>query len=273
MEKSFLLLPNFERNSLPSVRAATGFLREKGCRVFCEKGDENKFDAEVYDGQNIDFILVFGGDGTMIGSVKKYIDLKKPFIGVNTGKLGYLTDIEPSGVAEALDALLQNRFFTEERVTLTVTTHGATFSAVNEVALQRNEAHLISAEIAINGQLFQPLRADGVLVATPTGSTAYNLSAGGPVLMPSAKNMVITPVCAHSLSARPVVVGNGDVVTIALKAGGESASLAIDGKKIAVLTENEGVKIAVSGRTFSLLRLREGSFFGALRHKLSNWEL
>ncbi len=271
--KSFLLVPNFKRNSLPYVERAVAFLRQNGCRVFCQEEDFGKFDAEkCVDVSLIDCVLVFGGDGTMLKAIKKYLLYNKPFAGINTGKVGYLSDIEPEKVEKALGDLLRNDFSVEKRCTLSIKTKEGVFSGVNEAVLHRSSAHVLTVELGVNGLRVEPIRADGILVATPTGSTAYNLSAGGPILMPTAKNMVVTPICAHSLSARPIVIGGEDKVSLTVSSCDDSAFINVDGENVCTLSCGEVVEISVSENVFTLLRHSEGSFFTVLRNKLSTWE-
>ena len=271
--KNFLLVPNFDRNPLPFVRRAVDFLRAKGCSVFCQKEDEGKFDAAVcVDPALIDCILVFGGDGTMLRNVKKYLSWQKPFAGINTGKVGYLADIEPEATETALAAILDGKYSKEERVTLRVSIGDKTVIGINEAVLRRSATHILAVEIKINGQRVEPVRADGVIVATPTGSTAYNLSAGGPILTPNSRSMVVTPVCAHSLTIRPVVIGGSDIVSLMVKNTDEPAFINVDGENVDSLPTGAFVNVSVSEKTFTLLRLSEGSFFTVLRNKLSTWE-
>lgn len=271
--KSFLLVPNFKRNSLPFAKEAIEFLYKRGCRVYCQKEDKDLLNVEVcVDPSQVDCILVFGGDGTMLKTIKKYLSEKKPFAGINTGKVGYLADIEPENTQSALDQILKGNYFTEERATLCVRQNGKVRVGVNEAVLHRASAHVLGVEISVNGQRIEPVRADGILVATPTGSTAYNLSAGGPILLPTSKSLVITPICAHSLSVRPIVIGQEDVATLSVKSADVSAFVSIDGENAEPLAQGEQIDISVSKETFTLLRLSEGGFFTVLRNKLSTWE-
>ena len=271
--KNFLLVPNFKRNSLPFVLKAVDFLQKKGCNVFCQEEDVEILRIErCSDFHKIDCFLVFGGDGTMLKSIKKYLCYKKPFAGINTGKVGYLADVDPEKTEKALDLILAGKYSVEERSLLRVELNDKSFLGVNEAVLHRASAHVLGVEIDVNGQRIEPVRADGILVATPTGSTAYNLSAGGPILMPTSKNMVITPVCAHSLSVRPIVIGGEDTVTMSVSNADVPAFVNVDGENVGTLSQGENVDISVAQETFTLLRLSEGSFFTVLRNKLSNWE-
>ena len=275
--KNFLLVPNFERNSLPYVRRAEAFLREKGCAVYCRAEDASLIGADVCrdtdeDMQKIDCILVFGGDGTMLKAIKRYLIFQKPFVGINTGKVGYLSDVDPERLEESLGRVLEGQYSIEKRVTLRVETDEGVFVGVNEAVLHRASAHVLGVEMTVNKQRIEQVRADGIMVATPTGSTAYNLSAGGPILIPGSKNMVITPICAHSLSIRPIVIGAGDTVMLTVGSADEPAFVNVDGEKASVLEQGASVKISLSDCYFTLLRLSEGNFFTVLRNKLLTWE-
>ncbi len=271
--KNFLLAPNFKRNSLPFVKRAVEFLKKNGCVVYCREEDKGLFDADVCPGKDaVDCILVFGGDGTMLKNIKRFISWQKPFAGINTGKVGYLADIDPEKTENALASILGGRYSTEERVTLKIEIGDKVVTGVNEAVLHRASAHVLGLEIGVNGQRIEPVRADGMIVATPTGSTAYNLSAGGPILTPNSRSMVVTPVCAHSLTTRPVVIGGDDVVTLTVKSADEPAFINVDGENVASLSTDSSVNVSVSEQTFTLIRLSEGSFFTVLRNKLSTWE-
>jgi len=246
---------------------ATGFLRKNGCEVFCREEDAEKIDVPVCrDLHTIDCFLIFGGDGTMLQSVKKYISYQKPFAGINTGTLGFLSDVEPQNTERALRDLLDGRYQEEKRSTLSVTVGEKKYTAVNEIGLQRVGGRVLTAEIIVDEKWHETVRADGVLVASSTGSTAYNLSAGGPILSPTSRSYVVTPVCAHSLTVRPVVLGENETVCLQVL-GQAQAMLYLDGDNISLC--EQAVKVTGSENTFTLLRLHDGNFFSVLRNKLS----
>lgn len=264
----------------PTNEATIDLMRESikclngcGCScVFMDFGESNLkkkegFDATAYPA---DMALVFGGDGTILNACRKLIDSDIPVLGINLGHLGYLAAGEPSDCLETLRTVVYGDFFVEERITLEAEVDGKKYLGVNEAVLDRGGSpHLLNVALAVNGHEVDALRADGVMVATPTGSTAYNLSAGGPVVVPTAKTLVMTPICAHSLAARPIVVGEDDVVTLTIEDDESSAHLSLDGIAIGTIPAGSTVTVRRGKNTVKLIRTGENKFFRTLRKKLS----
>ena len=255
------------------IRKSVGFLNECGCAcVFMDFGASNLKKKEGYDATiyPADMALVFGGDGTILNACRKLVESDIPVLGINLGHLGYLAAAEPSDCIETLKKVVYGDYVVERRITLEAEIGGKKYLGVNEVVLDRGGSpHLLKVTVSVNGHEVDYMRADGVMVATPTGSTAYNLSAGGPVVSPTAKTMVMTPICAHSLAARPLVVGDEDVVSIQMHEGQDNACLSLDG--IAAGSVKAGGKVIVRrGKNDVLLvRTGENKFFSTLRKKLS----
>ena len=216
-----------------------------------------------------DMAIVFGGDGTILNACRILLESDIPVMGVNVGHLGYLAAAEPETCIKNLQRVLEGDYFIEERVTLVAETNGESYIGINEAVLDRGSApHLININVEVNGQEIYKVRADGIMVATPTGSTAYNLSAGGPVIVPNAKSLVITPICAHSLAARPIVVADKDVVTLTVDSKSEEPKLSMDGVRVEV-NNIDKMTVKVSEKTFKLIRTGDNKFFTTLRKKLS----
>ncbi|MCL2049014.1 MAG: NAD(+)/NADH kinase [Defluviitaleaceae bacterium] len=216
-----------------------------------------------------DFCVVLGGDGTMLRVSHFAAILGIPLIGINLGTLGFLTDVDRENGIAALEKILNNEYIKESRLMLEAefATEAITPMeqrlALNEV-LVGETGKLIEYSIYVNEQFMTALRADGILVSTPTGSTAYNLSAGGPILVPGGNMVAITPVCPHSLSARPWVVGAADTVRIIAK---RSSHVYIDGYMRGRLPAGEAVFIKVSDYTASIIKTTQTNFFSVLRKK------
>jgi len=224
-----------------------------------------------------DVIAVLGGDGTMLHAVDRLGGTTKPIAGVNIGTLGFLTSCTDGEVGEFAAALKDGSYETSRRTLLSVQVVRASgeieeFTALNEAVIARGQTgRLGGIRASVNGELLNRYRADGLIVATPTGSTAYSLSAGGPLISPSAGVFVITPVCPHTLSQRSLVVD--DSVAFELAPFGEMdgpMSFTVDGRDIVELNEGDRVMIQKAPNVLHLLRLSGRSFYAALRQKL-NW--
>lgn len=219
-------------------------------------------------------IIVIGGDGTILeaAAVASLKDI--PIVGVNLGRLGFLTDIEPHELDESLDRLIHDNYQIEERMMLQATIHYATgeefvFYALNEVNIMRaNFSRLIEFEITINGDVTDIYPADGIIIATPTGSTAYNLSAGGPIIVPLAKNYVITPICPHTLHSKSIILCHDDSIRIRNLEATEDTALSVDGKLKQCITSAEYACIKPAPYVTKLIKVSDRHFFTVLRNKL-----
>jgi NAD+ kinase len=224
---------------------------------------------------HVDVAAVLGGDGTMLHAVSRLGAFEKPVAGINIGTLGFLTTCTDDELEVFAIALAAGRFTTSVRILLDAVVfraNGSTehFVALNEVTLARGETgRLVSLRATVNGELLNQYRADGLIVATPTGSTAYSLSAGGPLVAPGAAAFVVTPICPHSLSQRSLVLSDDSVVGISPEGVDEGPMLfTVDGRDTTRLGPLDRVEVRKSARAFHLLRLEGTSFYEALRQKL-----
>ncbi|HEX5833134.1 MAG TPA: NAD(+)/NADH kinase [Pyrinomonadaceae bacterium] len=221
-----------------------------------------------------DLVLVLGGDGTMIATARLIGDEEVPVLGVNYGGLGYLTEFRIEELYEALEMILAGNFRLDKRVMLAVELHRdkeiVTVNRVlNDVVINKSAlARIIEIETYLNQQYVSSFRADGLIVSTPTGSTAYNLSAGGPVIFPSMNAVVITPICPFTLSNRPIVVPDSAVIELLMKTANEEVALTLDGQVGFPLTVNDRVVIRKSRTTFNLIQPSNRNYFDVLRDKL-----
>ena len=213
-----------------------------------------------------DLILVLGGDGTMLQAAHKASVAGIPLMGVNLGTLGYLTDIEPGELDQALNAVLQGRFSLEKRIMLQTDLNGD-WLALNDFVISRGIlTKLIRLQIYINGDYIDTIRADGIIVSTPTGSTAYNLSAGGPILKPDSDMMVITAICPHTLYLRPWVISAGDTVSVRVLKDAD-AVLVMDGQNMTTLEADRLLSIRRSEKYTSIIKTKNLNFYEILRRK------
>ena len=223
-------------------------------------------------------IIIIGGDGTMIQAARELVRFDLPIIGIDLGTLGYLAEVEPDDIEDALDRLFSGEYHIEERMLLegTVITEGKESykgHALNDIVLGRSGfSRIITVKVKANDQLLGNYRGDGIIIATPTGSTAYNLSAGGPILLPNAGAFAITPICPHSLDMRSVVVSATDEINITVmqskKSQNEEVVVSFDGNNGLLLTTCDTVRIKRAEDTTKLIKLDEGGFINNLREKI-----
>ena len=275
--KNFLIISKNTEAALSYIKSATELLRSRGCNVFCLSEKASFFDgldiAPISSDKlkHINIALVFGGDGTILKAGRLLIPFKIPILGINMGTLGYLTDSEPSSCLESVKNYLDGKYTTEKRCTLSVHYNGNRYSAINEAVVYRGSlSHIMTIRVEINDQHIETLRADGIIVSTPTGSTAYNLSAGGPIIAPFADAFVLTPICAHSLTARPIVLSDSSTVSITVHdfRTNEKPSLDIDGKTLKHISEGSKITIKVANEKLFLIHTKPTDFFRTLQSKL-----
>ena len=223
-------------------------------------------------------ILVIGGDGTILAAARMLVGSNIPLLGINLGTLGFLADVYLADLSKTLDLLLQDQYQVENRIMLTAEVYkqgkkAATYIALNDFNINRfGASRVIGLKVGINGSVIDRYRADGVIVCTPTGSTGYNLSAGGPIINPTCKNFVITPICPHSLTARSIVLAKEDIVTVEVEQIRsnikEEAIISFDGREGLSLFPGDQVKIYKSQEVTPFIKATEVSFVQILKEKL-----
>ena len=230
--------------------------------------------GEDYFVEEVDLIVVLGGDGTMISTARLIGDRSIPVLGINYGGLGYLTEFRIEEMFVALEQILAGNYELDRRVTLRVEhCRGdktlSTNRVLNDVVINKAAlARIIELEVWLNGLFVNNFRADGLIVSTPTGSTAYNLSAGGPIVFPSMNAVVVTPICPFTLSNRPIVVPDEAEIELILKTENEEVALTLDGQVGFQLQAGDRVKIRKSRTTFNLVEPPNRNYFDVLRDKL-----
>lgn len=223
-------------------------------------------------------ILVIGGDGTILAAARMLVGNTIPLLGINLGTLGFLADVNLADLSKTLDLLLKDQYQVENRIMLTAEVYkqgekAATYIALNDFNINRfGASRVIGLKVGINGSIIDCYRADGVIVCTPTGSTGYNLSAGGPIINPTCKNFVITPICPHSLTARSIVLAKEDVVTVEVEQIRsnikEEAIISFDGREGLSIVPGDQVKIYKSQEVTPFIKATEVSFVQILKEKL-----
>ena len=255
-------------------------LRQQGCRLFALDEDVSALPPGAFAvspeqlGSSIDALAVLGGDGTFLYGAGLVAEHGVPLFGVNLGTLGFMTQFGPPEAVAAIQAASQGRLPIEERMRLAVTIRsasgavGETRHAVNDAVIaQRSIARLLDLEARLDGTSIATYKADGVIVSTPTGSTAYTLAAGGPILTPDLEAIVLTPICPHTLTNRPLVVRADSRLSVT-NVSESAVTLTIDGQWSRPLEINESIEVRKTGRPLRLYRPTT-SFFGVLREKLS----
>ncbi|MDQ6786948.1 MAG: NAD(+)/NADH kinase [Acidobacteriota bacterium] len=255
------------------------WLKERGISTVQESHYKSETcDIESLDIENfkraVDLIVVLGGDGTMI-STAPLIDARAvPVLGINYGSLGYLTEFRIEEMLSALEAILSGDFEIDARVMLEVEHfRGAerieSGRVLNDVVVNKAVlARMIEIEVRLNNLFVNSFRADGLIVSTPTGSTAYNLSAGGPIVYPSMNAVVLTPICPFTLTNRPIVVPDTDEINLRLKQESDGVVLTLDGQFGYSMTADDSVSIRKSETTFNLVQPTNRNYFDVLRNKL-----
>ncbi|MBQ8557064.1 MAG: NAD(+)/NADH kinase [Clostridia bacterium] len=261
-------------DALAYARRAVDYLAEAGASVIAEDEAAAALGiASFSQADGADVILSLGGDGTLLRGAQYAMRWDAMLLGINLGRVGFLAEVEPDALEDALHCLISGAYTTEVRPILNVQSGGGTWYALNDVVVSRGGyARLITINALVDGESSGRYVADGIVVATPTGSTGYSLSAGGPVISPGVDCMVITPICAHTLQHRPAVVQGGAHIRLQLMPEDEqSASLQVDGQSRAVLTAGMTVDIRKDSHSIRLIRIRQGRFFQLVRDKLTEW--
>lgn len=261
------------------------YLEKNGKIVDLEVMDDKKIygkeEAFVFDNTNRpDAIIVLGGDGTMLRSARDFVEESIPLLGVNLGSLGYLAEVDKANIETALEKLIKGDFFIEERMMLegNVIRNGQSVAhtvALNDIAVLKSLPYrAINFDVYVNGQFLKSYGADGVIVSTPTGSTGYNLSAGGPVVEPCAELLVLTPVCPHTMNSRSIILDGEDEVYIEIKEaknGGEQDAFAMsDGAAHFELKTGDAFIMRRSEKRTRIIKINKVSFLEILQKKMND---
>lgn len=277
----------YQSTSQPSINTLLKFLLDKNLIIFIEEDflesiknedkDINKFNnLNTFNSldDSYDLLVSIGGDGTILRAITYVRDLGIPIVGINTGRLGFLATIQVNQIEKAMTSILENRFKISERTLLSIETNPEnedilhTNFALNEIAVSRkNTTSMITVATHLNEEYLTSYWADGLIVSTPTGSTGYSLSCGGPVISPEANNFVLTPIAPHNLSARPLVIP--DDTQINLKVDGREGEYLISlDSRIATLPNSTIVTIKTADFKIKMVELLDESFIDTLRKKL-----
>ena len=242
-------------------------VRRNGTRIFYPQRGEA--------GEQCSMVITFGGDGTLLLGAREALRYNCPLLGINLGTVGFLTEGELDQIDRIMQRVLDGDYTLEKRRLLRIRVRGEeeSYFALNDAVVTRGGfARLIRVETGVNGEHWGTFTADGMIAATPTGSTGYSLSAGGPIIAPGVDCIVITPVCAHSLQHCPCIVPMDADVEFRLSMNREQrAELQIDGQNVRMLHAGDCVQITGAGETIQLVRMEEYRFFTVLKTKLDEW--
>ena len=281
--KHFYMVVNKEKDpDYKIARSIQEYLKSRG--ALCSFQEEAQVGSHFYYSdaslvpESAEGILVLGGDGTIIQAARDLVCCSLPLLGINIGTLGYLTSVDKKLIFPALDRLLKDDYEVEKRMMLDGdirTSEGRkTDLALNEIVIGRfGSLKPVHYELSVNGEVLNRYTADGIIISTPTGSTAYNLSAGGPIVSPPAALILITPIAPHTLNNRSIILAAEDRVTVRILGGNhsrEQASVAFDGNEAAVLAAGDQVTARKSGQVTKLIKLSKVSFLETLRQKMSD---
>lgn len=269
-----------KEGSAKTIHELTRVAESKGCSIILEDdtaaiiGNDQGIPATALAAE-CDILTVMGGDGTMLNAAHRIGPSSTPIAGINIGTLGFLTACQETELSLLVDAILNGAFTVTPRTLLETTVffsngNSITDFAVNEITLSRGQTgRLITIDARIDGTLLNQYRADGLIVATPTGSTAYSLAAGGPLIAPTAEVFLITPICPHSLSNRSLVVDGSSVVELVSSEQIESpAFVSIDGREVIELPSDASISIKKASHHLNVLTLKDRSFYSTVRQKL-----
>ena len=259
-------------------RGATILVEREFLDFVCEGHGVQTEGLQVFDGSDFeaDFVVSMGGDGTFLRSSHFVGGRGIPVIGINMGRLGFLADVSPDAIGQAIEALYQGDYVLETHAVIEVATDGQALQtcprALNDIAvLKRDNASMISIRTEVNGEHLVTYQADGLIVSTPTGSTAYSLSNGGPIIVPQTGTLCLTAVAPHSLNIRPIVLKDDSIVTLSVESRSHQYLIAVDGRS-EKLDENTRLTIRRAPYGISIVRRQGQSYFATLREKMA-WGL
>ncbi len=224
--------------------------------------------------KNIDLLITLGGDGTLLDTLQLVRDSEIPVAGINMGRLGFLADIHKEEIKNLIESIEQNTYSIEDRTLISVETNKPVFGEVNfglnEFTIHKTDSSsMIVVHVYLNGEFLNSFWADGLIIATPTGSTAYSLSCGGPIVFPTSGTFVLTPVAPHNLNARPIIIADNTVLSFEVECRSNNFLCSIDSRSINVDNTYQ-LAVRKANFTFKLLRMPESSYLNTLREKL-NW--
>ena len=265
-----------DKNALDSMLS---FFINKNIKLYIDESTDYKNDKAKYlshkeFSENIDLLVVFGGDGTLLNSARQYLEYEIPILGINMGNVGFLTDIKVENFHISMQEILDGSYQVEERNLVSANFNDNHLYGLNEVVVHSGAyAQLMRYRLNVNDKVVYEQRSDGLIIATPTGSTAYSLSAGGPIIHPSLDVWTIIPMLPQSISSRPFVISSNEKVEMELFEGpSKNAKICVDGQNDIDVPYGVNISISKTKKTLKLVHPKDNDFFEACREKLG-WSL
>jgi len=259
-------------------------LENKGFKVYVEPRVANHIGREELSLEyeefphHIDILFAFGGDGTILGIARDFAKYQTPILGINLGTLGFLSEAEPDDLPQLIEAIAEERYKTEERMMLEaeLVRDGESIEkwiALNDIGIAKGSySRMITCHVYLHNKLLNTFFGDGIIISSPTGSTAYSMSAGGPLVAPNMSALLLTPVCSHSLTARPIILSAEEEITIEVNATHQEIGLSIDGQIGYQLEILDQIKIRKAPYLTQLVKWKDRSFFDVIKNKFHQGE-
>lgn len=220
-----------------------------------------------------DIVIAMGGDGTMLAAARQMGEIQKPLLGVNLGSLGFLADVSPDELFGRMEAVLAGTYFIEKRLTLQACVKSESsscfYQALNDVVMARGGIpRMICIEATVDDRYFGTFYTDGIIISTPTGSTAYSLAAGGPIIFPSLESIIFNPICPHTMTARPTVIPASSTICLKMQSPDQDAFVSVDGQVMSRIDQNTEIDVMRGATDIQLIKFEDHNFFDVLRKKL-----
>jgi len=278
MKRVAIIANTTRERAIKAAIMAIGLLKARGVEIIVDESTAGHLGEESAlcrvapkddFGKLADVVITFGGDGTLLSIARLLIHADVPIMGINVGRLGFLAEFSADEVPDAIECLLSGAYRIVDRSTLVVETEALSGIAVNEILVERSaEAKMISVRAYVDDHHVADYSADGVIIATPTGSTAYSLAAGGPIVAPSAAALCITPIAPHTLTLRPLIINDDSEIRLELLHSNAVAQIVADGIVIGTIGSQNHVLIRKSAQRVKLIKRAESTYFDLLREKL-----
>ena len=279
----FGILGNFNKDNFYNIfNDLAQFLNNNNIDFYLAKNKKLRLDEVLFKENVCDFdfvlkesdiILSIGGDGTIISSIRKCLEYKKPILGIHIGGLGFLAECNKDNYKDKILSIEKGDYYIEDRMLLNVEILDKEIDCniINELVIDRREsARTIKTNLSISNKFVNTYESDGIIFSTPTGSTAYSLSAGGPIVYPDMEIIIITPICPHTLSMRPVIIPSDEVLEVTFEnSRSKELSLTIDGQVQEVISSKTRLLVRKSNRSAYLVKFKESDYFKTLRNKMA----
>lgn len=250
-----------------------GWLSKRGVTVFVEEEIAARMNMAGVSGRNlasaVDMLVVFGGDGTLLMAARLAMESDVPILGINMGGFGFMTVVNLDEMLDTMEVILGGKYRTSQRMMLSLSVEGTEHPALNDVVINRGDlSRMVNLETFVDGKYLSTFKADGLIISTPTGSTAYSLSSGGPIVMPELNSIIINPICPHTLTNRPIVLPPESLIEVVVWTKEGKASVTLDGQDLFILKSGDRVSVRKSKDHINLVESPHRDYLEILRTKL-----